>query len=449
MDITGISTSLGPNGVQVPLTRHADIQPPDQVKPPNETRHEHSHGRRGHHGRALDIFRQELRLTLRAQFHARFAASQKEYLQLHNPQTPDAVAHEALGAARQLVDEAPTRSAQSLITFRARVHETASYVRETVRAEDDIEDVDYALAKVDQGLDTIEREVATNRESSASVLAVDMRSRQRSSIRIRTQEGDIVRFDLRRVDELSASDAAISDGTDFTSVTEVDVSSRSRLMLRVNGDLNDSELAAIQNVFSQAEEIANEFFDGDISAAFNAAQGFEFDAEQLARVNMRFRLQQVSNVTYSEQVSAPAVAPSPAPDRPILLPADVLAPTPRPDPVEPVTDDELHAEPILPTNPVETPTTEAPIVEPAPADVGALAGFFDLLSGFLRSIGDGFAAENGNASFQYHYSESFKLEILRAVIHAAAPTESTDAADNAERLIDGISGTATVAEADD
>ncbi|MDH3747548.1 MAG: hypothetical protein OER97_05030, partial [Gammaproteobacteria bacterium] len=241
MDITGISASTG---AAAPLTRQADIQPQDQGRSPSEIRHEHSHGRRGHHGRALGIFRQELRITLRAQFHARFAAAQQEYLQLHSRPTSDDVASEALGSAKQLVDEAPTTAAKSLITFRAKVHEAASYVRQTVGAQDDVAEVDDALAKVDEGLDAFDEEVAANRESSASVLAVDTRSKQRSTIRIRTQEGDIVKFDLRRVDELSASDVAVSNGDDFASVTEVEVSSRSRLMLRIKGDLNDSELAA-------------------------------------------------------------------------------------------------------------------------------------------------------------------------------------------------------------
>ena len=66
------------------------------------------------------------------------------------------------------------------------MEETASYVRETVGDYDDAAEVDDAVAKVDQGLSKLEDEVAANRESSASILVVDTRSKQRSTIQIRT-----------------------------------------------------------------------------------------------------------------------------------------------------------------------------------------------------------------------------------------------------------------------
>ena len=441
MEISGISTSISSSS-QFSTAARVERPSVEHDKSVDETRKHHRHHGKGHGGRALGVFRQELRMALKAQFQMKFAVTQQNYSAMQEPTTSDEVADEALGTAKQLVSEAPATAAKSLISFRAKVQETASYVRQTVSSPDDIEDVDNVVAKVDAGLDGLDREVASNRESSASVLAVDTRSRQRSTIRIRTQEGDVVKLSLRRMDRMSATDVAVSDNSGSMTSTEVSVSSRSRMMLKVEGDLNESELAAIKNVFAKAEQIADEFFGGDIGAAFNLAQGFEFDTEQLARVNMRFKMRQVSNIAFAESVrpapltsvgtpavAAPVSAERPAPEtQPVVAPVTSAVPpvvTPAVTPVE--------LEPAV--QPVETD-----VVAPAAPDLSStLASFFDALSAFLQSVGEGFQAEMGSGSFTYHYSESFKLDLLRAVVNTVAPEASTDAAATAEMLIDSVS----------
>ncbi len=438
MEISGISTSISTNSQ---LSTAARIERPsnDDDKSVKESRHDHRHHGKGHRGRALGVFRQELRMTLKAHFQMKFAASQQSYAAMQEPATPDEVADEAIGSARQLVSESPATAAKSLISFRAKVQETASYVRETVNRPDDVEDIDNVVAKVDKGLDGLEDKVASNRESTASVLAVDTRTRQRSTIKIRTQEGDVVKLSLKRMDNLSARDAAVSNENGSMTSTEVSVSSRSRMMLRVEGDLNESELAAIQNVFAKAEQIADEFFGGDIGAAFNLAQGFEFDTEQLAGVNMRFKMRQVSNVAYTQSirpaaptpVEAPAVQAPAAADRPVLE-ARPFEGTPVTTAVPPaVAPTELKPAAEL---------VEAEASQPSPIDASsALASFFDAVSAFLQSVGEGFEGEKSSGSFTWHYSESFKLDLLKAVVNTVAPEEATEAAANAESLIDEVS----------
>ncbi len=357
-------------------------------------------------GRSLGVFGKELRLALMARFRARFSQSHSAYSDNKAPASADDVAQEAVAAAKQVARERPTQVAKSMVSFRATVRASAEYAQKTVGKSDDAAEVDDALQKVDQGLKELERASSSDRESSASVLSVDMRSKQRSTIRIRTQEGDVVRFDLKRVDRLSANDRAVADDDGFMSLTEVEMSSRTRLMMRVKGDINENELGAIRNVFAQAEAMANEFFDGDVAAAFAMAQGLDFDAEQLARVNMRFRSQQVSNVAYRETVVQRAPEPR--------EPAPVPAPAELPPVVAPVE---------LPEPALVTPEAVAEEVPAVVADVedDALTGYFDQLSDFLRSIGEGF--ESG--SFRYHYSESFKLTLLESVMHVVAPEQRT------------------------
>ncbi|MGB5491099.1 MAG: hypothetical protein WBM76_09770, partial [Woeseiaceae bacterium] len=366
MEISGISTSISSSG-QFSTAARVERPSIEHDKSVDETRKHHRHHGKGHGGHALGVFRQELRMALKAQFQMKFAVTQQNYSAMQEPTTLDEVADEAVGTAKQLVSESPATAAKSLISFRAKVQETASYVRQTVSSPDDIEDVDNVVAKVDAGLDGLDKEVASNRESSASVLAVDTRSRQRSTISIRTQEGDVVKLSLRRMDRMSATDVAVSDDSGSMTSTEVSVSSRSRMVLKVEGDLNESELAAIKNVFAKAEQIADEFFGGDIGAAFNLAQGFEFDTEQLARVNMRFKMRQVSNIAFAESVrpapltsvSTPAVAAPVAAERPVPDAQPVVAPVTRAVP------------PVV--TPAITPVALEPAAQPVETDAVAPA----------------------------------------------------------------------------
>ena len=445
MDISGISTSVSANSFASSSMAVTDFHRSERMEGTREPRHDHENG---HHGKsrkglALGVFKQELHIALKAHFHAKFAVMQQGYARQHEPETSDDVAEKALGAAKQLVAEEPTKAAKSLISFRSKVEETASYVRETVGDYDDVAEVDDAVAKVHQGLSKLEDEVAANRESSASVLAVDTRSKQRSTIQIRTQEGDIVRLSLRHIDSTFASDVAYSNNEISLTSTEVAVSSRSRMMLKVEGDLNESEMAAIQNVFAQAESIADEFFSGDISAAFNIAQDFEFDTGQLARVNIGFRMRQVTNVSYAEAArpATPAPALEPVVEQvspvPVALANSALesftTPTTTATPVVelPVTfDGEDVTETIAPAESVET---AAPFAD-------ALSSFFEQLTAFIRTVGEGFAVGSASASHSYHYSESFKFNLLKAVMHTVAPSDAGNAAEKAEAVIDQISG---------
>ena len=449
MDTNGISTVAGSLGPAASTSRRAALPAIGGAQSTSDVREQPvTRGRRA--GHALQVLRHELRFALKAYFKARFAATPPGYGDAQPPATADDVVGEALGAAQQLAQESPTTAAKSLIRFRAQIRESATAVRETLAPQDELDDVDDALAKLDGGLDELDAVVTQNRESSASVMEIDTRTKQRSTIRIRTQEGDIVRFDLKRVDRLSATDASVSNEDGFASLTSVEMSSRTRLMLRVNGDLNDNELAAIQNVFAQAEQIANDFYGGDIGAAFNSASGFEFDTGQLARVNMRFGLRQSSTVTITERIEKPVEA-APAPwfapvsDAP-RIPA-ARAPEP---PASVAADAPVTAPADADAAPIAAPAEALPadVVPPDAAppalDTSALGGFFELISSFFRSVGEGFEAEG----FRFHYSESFKLELLKAVFVTSAPDDAGDAADNAAALLDTM-GQVVDAERDD
>lgn len=237
--------------------------------------------------RALKILRQEIRQVLSASFRIKYAATPTAYGNTGDPVSRGDVAEEVINGARAVADRAPVKARESLVKLRGEV-ETAARSARNIVGDEGRNDIAGTLGTVRQGLAGLEKDAARNIESSASVLSVESRLKQRSTIRIRTQEGDVVRLDLRRSEKLSAEDISMADRESRFASTSLEVSSRTRMALKVNGDLNEAEFAAIQRVFAQAEAIADEFFNGDLAAAFDMAAGIEFDSEQLARVKMRF-----------------------------------------------------------------------------------------------------------------------------------------------------------------
>ena len=410
-------------------------------------------------GRALEIFRQELKFTATAKYCK--SCTDPVAAAADTPVSADDVAAEALGDASRLAAENRDISSFALLRFRQRVQAAAAYTQQTVGGDADIDKLDDAVARVNAGLDSLDESASRNVESSASVLSINSSLRQRSTIRIRTQEGDVVRLDVRRASNLSASDVAVSGENGSASRTEVAVSSRSRLLLSVKGDLNDAEYAAIREVFAQAEEIAREFFDGDLAAAFSRASGLEFDAEQLAGVKLRFRSREVTTAAYAAiQSVAPAPAAEPAPalpapseptagevaDRPA---AGVAIPAPLPVPKT------IERQPVAADGNDAPGATEAPSPVPSPPSLDDLPflRFFDRLADFLEGVADGFERQVAGAaeaaSYRVHYSQSFKLQIFKSVLELSAPGDTPDdGADLAAKLIDGIAAS-DVRESDD
>ncbi|MCP5418632.1 MAG: hypothetical protein H6965_16235 [Chromatiaceae bacterium] len=405
MEVSGISTTAVSWASQSTAQATVQMTNEESAAPTrrNEGKHEHGHhhGLGGRRGRALGVFHQELRTALRALFE-RPSREPSAYFAHQDEPSVDAVANEALATAKRATAEAPAHATKMLENFRGAVHLAASHTRTMVTAEDSTADVDAAVAQVDAGLDTLVAQAANNRESSASVLAVDTRTKQRSSISIQTQEGDLVTIDLRRIDTLSATTVALNDGDTSAAATSLELSSRSRLQLHIEGDLNDAELGAIRNVLAQAEDIASWYFGTDSAAegAFETAANFDFDSDQLARVDMRMRMQQRVSLTYLEVRNTMSASSE----------AEALPPA------------NLASNGALTASLESEANSESPTAI-APAD--SIVNNVDFMSQFRHSVQEGFAGNENGLAVRFHYSESFKLDLFRAVVHAVTPEESS------------------------
>ncbi len=131
---------------------------------------------------------------------------------------------------------------------------------------------------------------------------------ERAGLYIVTKEGDVVRLRIKVSDSLNAT--ASSGTTDGTQVAQLAVDARSsvKISFHVDGDLNANELDAIRGVVEQVGALADQFFAGDVPAAFAAAQDLNIDGSQLAKVGLRLSVRE--SVTYR----GPALVAAPARD---------------------------------------------------------------------------------------------------------------------------------------
>ncbi len=154
-------------------------------------------------------------------------------------------------------------------------------------------------------------EEATPNQANDSAASMTYKRTERVGLFIQTTEGDAVRLRFGTRERLTIDQAQGEEGT----AGEVAMTSRtnSKISISIKGDLNADEMAAIQQTFEQATALADEFFAGNLQAAFEGAAALNFDGEQLARVSLKASLKQ--QLTYSSSGFTPAAPPAEAPPR--------------------------------------------------------------------------------------------------------------------------------------
>ena len=102
------------------------------------------------------------------------------------------------------------------------------------------------------------------------------------AMEVLTQEGDRVKIMVNSGQSFSSNQVSYNDSNTSIDGFEASFSSFDNLSFSVEGDLNESELAALNDLFSQVNDVAATFYGGDVEAAFNQAMDVGMNPEQLA-----------------------------------------------------------------------------------------------------------------------------------------------------------------------
>jgi hypothetical protein len=248
--------------------------------------------------------------------------------------------------------------------------------------------------------------------------------RERFSLDILTAEGDKVSIRFKSLSVTDAAVAQVSDGSATSTAAQASVISRGRFKVEVDGDLNDSERAAIGDLLDKVDGIAEDFFGGDVQAAFAAASRVGIESDALSAFSLRLSY---SKSTAVAKAYASTAALTDAPAAPVQTP--VLSPVQKPITAPPVTTPPLVSK--VADAPVGDSTTPESTTAPAPASSDSstpptpassarqtIASFTKDVLARLSTAGEG-----GTAKF----SMRWKVEFLVSALSSVAPPKDVEA----------------------
>ncbi len=120
------------------------------------------------------------------------------------------------------------------------------------------------------------------------------------SFKLKTQDGDtvVIKASAARGDKVSAS--AVNYQGDYENYRagryESESFESSRFHLSVEGELDEDELAAINDLLGQVGDLSETFFAGDVEGAFTQALEIGFDESEIAKFSLNLRQEVVTKV---------------------------------------------------------------------------------------------------------------------------------------------------------
>ena len=317
--------------------------------------------------------------------------------------------------------------------------------------------------------DMMER-VESNREMAASHRAhghrhdnhedatgLSYRRSERTSLTLETQEGDTVRLKIKATEMLAVEAGKTADGVDEQTISEFEVqaSSRTRIAVQVNGDLNEQEMAAIQSVIEQAGAMAEDFFSGNTSDAFASASELEIDATQLANVHIRMKTSEQLTYPMSGALQAPGMTPQVATDKPDVgesQAGDTASTAASPADETPATVAGAAADESGDTTAPATPEPESIDATGAPDRDQLMASVLQSIGSFLNNLFTAFSGGEGDAENSLAPTDmTLKLQVFRSMLLSISdmenPKEDGHATDLAAETIDAINAQQTPLDA--
>ncbi len=131
---------------------------------------------------------------------------------------------------------------------------------------------------------------------------------EKGTIRLQTQEGDVVTIRLRN--SATVNYGATGAATGAAAYAQQSSYGSSRFSVSVQGNLNPAELGAINSVLGQVDTLANQFFSGNFADAFATASALQTDPTEIARVSIR--LSESETLSVAGPASAPATPATPS-----------------------------------------------------------------------------------------------------------------------------------------
>lgn len=187
-----------------------------------------------------------------------------------------------------LVDDADTEGA---------VPVAAAGEGKSIKSDDVVQKNDVA-----QQSDTSKPESIQGRGVSAGYSSFSALS-ESAAIQITTQDGDIVSFNLEQVQASFERGEMSGDRFGFEATQMAGQYTSGSYNYSVDGELDEGEVEALNQLMVQIEGMSDQFFSGDFQGAFQSAMELGFDSEEIAGFSVSLSQTSVQQVSAYQQIA--------------------------------------------------------------------------------------------------------------------------------------------------
>jgi hypothetical protein len=168
-------------------------------------------------------------------------------------------------------------------------------------------DIDDTYARIQEGLGALDQRfsgAAPSGSGSTAVAAYSERFAAQAEtfeLSVTTREGDRLRISVAQASanwsQTRVAAASNGDGSALLASSQSGSLQIGAWQVSVEGELNQQERAALEQLFGQVQELSNKFYAGDLAGAFDRAMALEMDGEQLASMSLRLTQTSVRQAT--------------------------------------------------------------------------------------------------------------------------------------------------------
>lgn len=168
-------------------------------------------------------------------------------------------------------------------------------------------DIDETYRKIQDGFSGLDKRFnpdAARVEGTTRLAAYSERFAAQAEtfeLSVTTREGDRLRISIAQASATySQTGVVASSGEAGSALAAVSRSGSLQIgawQVSVEGDLNEKELASLEKLFTQVQDLSNKFYAGDMAGAFDRAMALQLDGEQLASMSLRLTQTSVRQAT--------------------------------------------------------------------------------------------------------------------------------------------------------
>lgn len=128
------------------------------------------------------------------------------------------------------------------------------------------------------------------------------------SFELTTKDGDKVTIKASSSEGLALEAGRASRGNNSVGALNASYSSSQSFSLNVEGDLSEEELTAINDLLGRVNDLAGQFFSGNLDTAFEQAVNLGYDNEQIGSFSLNLAQVEIQQVTQAYQSVGPVRA---------------------------------------------------------------------------------------------------------------------------------------------